>query len=204
MVAWDGIGNGRMGKIRASEQDRPDIAQARQSWKSRQGRLDPVRLVFLDESGAKTNMTRRFGTGSPWRASPCQRSGWPLAEHHDDLLDPLGWQHRLHDHPGSHRHRSFPLLRARNPLSNAAAGGLGHHGQPRPPQKRPHSAPDQNVGARRKAGDQMGTTEFCSGESGIDRLGGRSGGGACVPLSPAIRPSLWERGSGFLRRGDRR
>jgi transposase len=47
--------------LRASEQDRPDIARARRTWRRRQAGLDPARLVFLDESGAKTNMTRLRG-----------------------------------------------------------------------------------------------------------------------------------------------
>lgn len=34
---------------------------ARKSWKDSQDALDPERLVFLDESGAKTNMTRLRG-----------------------------------------------------------------------------------------------------------------------------------------------
>ena len=45
----------------ASEQDRADIARRRARWKTHQGRLDPRRLVFLDETWAKTNMTRRHG-----------------------------------------------------------------------------------------------------------------------------------------------
>src|SRR5260370_7712993 len=47
--------------LRASEQDRPDIAQARKRWRRRQLGFDPARLVFIDESGAKTNMTRLRG-----------------------------------------------------------------------------------------------------------------------------------------------
>jgi transposase len=39
-----------------SEQDRPDIARHRARWKKYQGRLDPRRLVFIDETWAKTNM----------------------------------------------------------------------------------------------------------------------------------------------------
>jgi MFS family permease len=42
----------------ASEQDRPDLVRARQAWRRRQSRFDPARLIFLDESGAKTNLTR--------------------------------------------------------------------------------------------------------------------------------------------------
>ena len=45
----------------ASEQDRPDIARRRARWKQHQDRLDPKRLVFIDETWAKTNMTRRHG-----------------------------------------------------------------------------------------------------------------------------------------------
>jgi transposase len=45
----------------ASEQDRADIARRRARWKQHQGRLDPRRLVFIDETWAKTNMTRRHG-----------------------------------------------------------------------------------------------------------------------------------------------
>src|SRR4030095_1834973 len=45
----------------AAEQDRPDVARRRARWKKYQGRLDPKRLVFIDETWAKTNMTRRHG-----------------------------------------------------------------------------------------------------------------------------------------------
>ena len=33
----------------------------RQAWQHRMAEVDPHRLVFLDESGAKTNMTRLYG-----------------------------------------------------------------------------------------------------------------------------------------------
>ena len=36
---------------------RPRIARRRAQWKKYQGRLDPRRLVFIDETWAKTNMT---------------------------------------------------------------------------------------------------------------------------------------------------
>jgi transposase len=39
-----------------SEQCRPDIARRRAQWKKYQGRVDPARLVFIDETWAKTNM----------------------------------------------------------------------------------------------------------------------------------------------------
>jgi transposase len=45
----------------ASEQDRPWIKWRRAQWRKYQGRLDPTRLVFIDETWAKTNMTRTHG-----------------------------------------------------------------------------------------------------------------------------------------------
>jgi transposase len=45
----------------ATEQDRPEVARKRVRWKTHQGRLDPARLVFIDETWAKTNMTRLRG-----------------------------------------------------------------------------------------------------------------------------------------------
>ena len=37
------------------------MARRRARWKQHQGRLDPTRLVFIDETWAKTNMTRMYG-----------------------------------------------------------------------------------------------------------------------------------------------
>ena len=50
--------------LRASEHDRPDIKQAREEWTlTRQPimRLEPHRLVFLDETGTTTKMARLRG-----------------------------------------------------------------------------------------------------------------------------------------------
>lgn len=47
--------------LHASEQARPDVARRRARWKTYQGRFDAKRLVFIDETWAKTNMTRRHG-----------------------------------------------------------------------------------------------------------------------------------------------
>ena len=44
-----------------SEQDRPDIKRRRDNWKKYQGRIDPRRLVFIDETWIKTNMARTHG-----------------------------------------------------------------------------------------------------------------------------------------------
>jgi alkanesulfonate monooxygenase SsuD/methylene tetrahydromethanopterin reductase-like flavin-dependent oxidoreductase (luciferase family) len=45
----------------ASEQDRPDVKRHRARWRNDQGLIDPKRLVFIDETWTKTNMTRRYG-----------------------------------------------------------------------------------------------------------------------------------------------
>ena len=47
--------------LRAAEQDRPDVAQRRATWVVQQAGLDPQKLLFLDEFGAKTNLTRTHG-----------------------------------------------------------------------------------------------------------------------------------------------
>ena len=47
--------------MKASEQDRPDVAESRARWAVWQAGLDPDRLVFIDETWAKTNMTRPRG-----------------------------------------------------------------------------------------------------------------------------------------------
>src|ERR1700688_4724006 len=44
--------------LRAAEQDRPDVAEARTQWRQKQPSLTPSRLVFIDETWVKTNMTR--------------------------------------------------------------------------------------------------------------------------------------------------
>ena len=48
----------------ASEQDRPDIRSARQEWQEKRQprmRLEPHRLVFIDETGTTTKMARLRG-----------------------------------------------------------------------------------------------------------------------------------------------
>ena len=61
----------------ASEQEREDVAEAREAWFEGQLDLDPSKLVFLDETAVSTNMARRFG----WtpRGQRCRMSvpfGW--------------------------------------------------------------------------------------------------------------------------------
>jgi transposase len=47
--------------LHASEQDRPDVARRRLRWRQYQASVEPSRLVFIDETWAKTNMTRTHG-----------------------------------------------------------------------------------------------------------------------------------------------
>jgi transposase len=46
---------------RAAEQDRPDVAEARDAWRASQPELNPEGLLFIDETGAATDMARRYG-----------------------------------------------------------------------------------------------------------------------------------------------
>ena len=46
--------------LRAAEQDRPDVKAKRDQWREQAPQLERCRLVFIDESGAKTNMTRLY------------------------------------------------------------------------------------------------------------------------------------------------
>jgi hypothetical protein len=50
-----------------AEQTRPDVARERERWKTYQARIDPKRLVFLDETWVKTNMVPLRGWGQKGR-----------------------------------------------------------------------------------------------------------------------------------------
>ena len=65
----------------AAEQARPDIAAPRESWNALKPTLDVRRLVFIDETWTKTNMTRVRG-----RAPRGQRL---VATRHDRVVAPL-------------------------------------------------------------------------------------------------------------------
>jgi len=47
--------------VHAAEQERPDVAQAREQWRIDRKSLDPTKLVFIDETGASTKMARLYG-----------------------------------------------------------------------------------------------------------------------------------------------
>ena len=76
----------------AAEQDPAESRQRRSEWREQASRIDPERLIFLDESSVATEMTRRYGRarrgrrvreGVPagrWRTlsvlGAIRRSGW--------------------------------------------------------------------------------------------------------------------------------
>jgi transposase len=46
--------------VKAAEQDREDVAEARAAWRAELAGVDPARLVFIDETGIDTRMTRAY------------------------------------------------------------------------------------------------------------------------------------------------
>ena len=69
--------NAQKKSLRAAEQDRADIAEAREQWRASQPDLNAKHLVFIDETGAKTNLARLYG-----RAPRGQRLAVPLPHGH--------------------------------------------------------------------------------------------------------------------------
>jgi transposase len=45
---------------KAAERDREDVAEARRAWRDELAGVDPARLVFIDETGIDTRMTRAY------------------------------------------------------------------------------------------------------------------------------------------------
>jgi transposase len=60
MAAWLGIG-AKKKSLHAAEQDRANVKARRDVWHEQLKEVPREHLVFLDESGAKTNMTRLYG-----------------------------------------------------------------------------------------------------------------------------------------------
>jgi transposase len=46
--------------VKAAEQDREDVAEARAAWRAELAGVDPARLIFIDETGIDTRMTRAY------------------------------------------------------------------------------------------------------------------------------------------------
>lgn len=61
--------------LHASEQERPDVARRGAQWRKYQHRIDSRRLVFIDETWAKTNIIRTHGR-SP-RGRPLEHPDLP-------------------------------------------------------------------------------------------------------------------------------
>jgi transposase len=59
-VAEDGVLSKKK-SLHASEQERPDVVEKRAAWREKTSGIDLTRLIFIDESGAKTDMTRLYG-----------------------------------------------------------------------------------------------------------------------------------------------
>ena len=49
--------------LHASEQNRPDVKEARETWNTEKAAMNSVQFVFVDESGINTGMTRFYGRG---------------------------------------------------------------------------------------------------------------------------------------------
>jgi transposase len=56
----------------AAEQDRPDVKAARNAWFYQFARIRLNQLVFIDEFGATTNMTRRYARGPRGQRVVCK------------------------------------------------------------------------------------------------------------------------------------
>ena len=59
-MTWD---CGSKKSLHAAEQDTVAGQLQRSLWREETNQLDPARLIFLDESGVTTEMTRRYGRG---------------------------------------------------------------------------------------------------------------------------------------------
>jgi hypothetical protein len=57
----DHVGPSFKKSFQASERDRADVARRRRQWRQRQHKVAAGRLIFIDETWAKTNMTRLNG-----------------------------------------------------------------------------------------------------------------------------------------------
>jgi transposase len=53
--------NSKKKTLIAAEQELDDVARKRSEWKRDQTQIDPEHVVFIDETWAKTNMTRTYG-----------------------------------------------------------------------------------------------------------------------------------------------
>jgi hypothetical protein len=64
------VGLGAQKTLRAAEQDRADLVAARAAWRTELAEVDPARLVFLDESGIDTRLTRAYARAARGERAP--------------------------------------------------------------------------------------------------------------------------------------
>jgi len=72
------------------------VKAAREEWKRNQGKLDPAKLVFIDETGATTKMARRYGRCLKGQRLLCKEpfghwktTSFTAALRHDGITAPL-------------------------------------------------------------------------------------------------------------------
>ena len=78
--------------VLASEQNRPGVARKRGRWKTRQGRIDPRRLVFIDETWGQDEWGRCAGGSA--RPAPAGTGSLRTREDHDIPRRPALRPHR--------------------------------------------------------------------------------------------------------------
>src|SRR3954452_1988493 len=134
----------------ATERERADVRERRWEWiEKRQPRmrLQPARLVFIDETALNTKMTRLRGRSR--RGGAPARRGAVRALGHPDLYRraPMRWAHRALG--GGRRHGSHGVQRlCRDPTRpNPSTRRCRDCGQSLDPQERPRCKSTQ--GARR-------------------------------------------------------
>ena len=120
----------------AAEQERPDVAAARATWRNEQPGLIAERLVFLDETWARTNMARRYGRAPRGErvVAAIPHGHWKTttfiaALRHDRITAPCVFD-------GPINGASFLAWVQQALVPTLSAGDHRHHGQPLLPQGR--------------------------------------------------------------------
>ena len=140
----------RLKKSRSTpqEQDSEPAQQRRQAWRDAVASIEIERLVFLDESGATTQMTRTWG-----RAPRGERVREATPQSHWQTLTIFaalttrGLQAPM-TIPEADRRRHFPGLCGAGLVSLPPPRPGGDHGQPFRPQSRRSTGADRSGGGR--------------------------------------------------------
>jgi hypothetical protein len=67
--------------VAASERDRPDAAAPAGAWRKYQDRVEPERLVFIDETWTRTKMTPLRGSAQRGLRLQTKAPARPLEDH---------------------------------------------------------------------------------------------------------------------------